>query len=67
LVNYCFDDLTFHRIEAGFAIGNLRSIRVLEKIRFVREGRHRNILPIRGEWKDNFTYALLEDEYPNKT
>ena len=27
-----------------------------------REGLRRKILPIRGEWKDNFHYAIVEDD-----
>jgi len=27
-----------------------------------REGRRRKILPIRGEWYDNYHYAILEND-----
>jgi RimJ/RimL family protein N-acetyltransferase len=27
-----------------------------------REGIGRKILPIRGQWKDNYHYAILEDD-----
>jgi hypothetical protein len=27
-----------------------------------REGLRRKILPIRGEWKDNYHYAIVEDD-----
>ena len=36
---------------------------VLEKLGMTREGNRRKILPIRGEWKDNYHYAILEEEY----
>lgn len=57
-----FEAFGLHRIEAGVATRNVRSVRVLEKAGMTREGIRRKILPIRGEWKDNFHYAILEDD-----
>lgn len=59
LIDYAFDKMNLHRIEAGVSVENLSSIKVLEKVGMTREGRKRQILPIRGEWKDNFFYAIL--------
>jgi len=28
----------------------------------IREGLRRKILPIRNEWKDNYHYAIVEDD-----
>lgn len=57
-----FDIFNLHIIEAGVATENVRSIRVLEKAGMTREGLRRKILPIRGEWKDNYHYAIVEDD-----
>ena len=65
LVRFGFEDLKLHRIEAGVATENVRSIRVLEKAGMLREGMRRKILPIRGEWKDNYHYAILEEDSRN--
>lgn len=62
LVVLGFEDLNLHKVEAGVATGNERSVRVLEKIGMTREGLRRKILPIRGEWKDNYHYAIVEDD-----
>lgn len=62
LITFGFTRLKLHRIEAGVATENSRSIRVLEKIGMTREGTRRKILPIRGEWKDNYHYAIVEDD-----
>lgn len=62
LVNLGFKHFHLHRVEAGVAINNVRSIRVLEKIGMTREGLHRKILPIRGKWIDNYHYAIIEDD-----
>lgn len=63
IINFGFNELNLHRIEAGCATENLASIRVLEKVGMIREGMKRKILPIRGSWKDNYFYAILEEEF----
>ncbi len=62
LVKTGFDKFHLHRVEAGVATENLRSIKVLEKIGMNREGLHKKILPVRGEWVDNYHYAIVEDD-----
>ncbi len=63
IVQFTFEDLQLHRLEAGVATFNPGSIRVLEKIGMQREGLRRKILPINGEWLDNYMYAMLEEDY----
>ncbi len=63
LLAFGFNGLDLHRIEAGVAIENVASIRVLEKTGMIKEGQKRKILPIRGEWKDNYQYAILEEDF----
>lgn len=62
LLHFGFTELKLHRIEAGVATGNIASIKVLEKCGFQREGNHRQILPIRGEWVDNYSYGILSTD-----
>lgn len=62
LVRFAFEDLKLHRIQAGAATENIGSHRVLEKAGMTREGLKRKVLPIRGEWYDNYMYAILEDD-----
>lgn len=63
ILEFCFTDLNLHRIEAGCAVENIGSIKVLEKASMTREGRKRKKLPIRGEWKDNYFYAILKEDF----
>ena len=42
LIKYCFDTLDLHRVEAGVAVSNLASIRVLEKAGMKQEGTKSN-------------------------
>jgi ribosomal-protein-alanine N-acetyltransferase len=62
LIMVGFDRFNLHKVEAGVACENGRSIQVLEKAGMTREGLRRKILPIRGEWKDCFHYAIVEDD-----
>ncbi len=66
LIELGFDRLNLHRIEAGCAVKNYKSIRVLEKSGMTQEGIYRKILPIRGEWVDSYIYSIIEDEYKRK-
>lgn len=62
LVRVGFDELHLHRIEAGCAVENRASIRVLEKVGMRREGRKRQNLPIRGQWVDSYFFAILDSD-----
>lgn len=63
ILQYGFETLQLHRIEAGCAVGNIGSIKVLEKAGMTREGRGRKILPLKTGWSDNFEYAILDEDW----
>ena len=63
ILHFGFLKLNLHRIEAGCAVNNVASIKVLEKVGMTNEGRKREILPIRGSWVDNYFYSILEREF----
>ena len=62
LIKTGFEIFNLHKVEAGVATANIASIRVLEKSGMTREGLRRKILPIRGNWVDNYHYAIVEDD-----
>lgn len=62
LISHAFDRMRLHRIEAACIPSNARSIHVLEKAGFTREGLLRSYLRINGVWQDHFIYALIADE-----
>lgn len=62
IISFGFAELKLHRIQAGVAAENIRSIHVLEKAGMTREGFLRKSLPIRNQWYDSYQYAILEDD-----
>lgn len=63
LLQLGFESLKLHRIEAGCAVGNLGSARVMEKAGLLREGYRRKALPLKTGWSDAYIYAILEEDY----
>lgn len=62
VIDYGFDTLHLHRIQAGCAVDNIGSIRVLEKVGMIREGHGRQVLPLTSGWSDTYEYALLDTD-----
>lgn len=59
---HAFETLRLHRLEAACIPDNERSIRVLEKAGFHREGLLRAYLRINGIWQDHYLYALIAED-----
>lgn len=66
ILNFGFEEIGLHRIEAGCAIDNIGSIRVLEKSGLRREGHKRKVLPLKTGWSDNYEYAILEEDWERR-
>lgn len=67
LADYAFATLRLHRIEAACIPDNVRSIRVLEKAGFQREGLLRSYLRINGVWQDHYLYALISENHRGRS
>ncbi|MEZ4622053.1 MAG: GNAT family N-acetyltransferase, partial [Caldilineaceae bacterium] len=59
VVNYAFSLPNVHRIAAIADIRNYNSIRLLERLGFRREGYTRQAFWNKGEWVDEYLYAML--------
>jgi len=57
--DYMFSMERFHRIEANIMPGNLASLRLVEKLGFLYEGRAQRYLFINGRWRDHVHMVLL--------
>lgn len=62
VVDYAFQQLKFHRIEAGVMPHNIGSIKVLLKAGFYKEGLAKKNVKINGRWEDHQTLAIINPE-----
>lgn len=63
MVDYLFLSKQIMRIQATTSAGNLASQKVLEKVGFRNEGTMRKSAYIRGEWRDDYLYSILREEW----
>jgi RimJ/RimL family protein N-acetyltransferase len=63
VINYAFDVLEFHRIEADVDPRNAASVRTLERLGFQREGYLRERWQVNGEIQDAYFYGLLRPDW----
>lgn len=61
-IPFVFRSLRLHRIEAACLPSNPRSIRLLERTGFQREGLARRYLCINGVWQDHLLFARLDGD-----
>lgn len=66
LIEFGFRELNLHRIYATCDPRNIGSLRVLEKVRMIKEGRIRENLLLKDGWRDSYIYSVLEQEWDGK-
>ncbi len=66
IIDYAFTELGLHRIAAITDVRNSGSINLLERLGFRREGQTRQAFWNKGEWVDEYLYALLQGEWRNR-
>ncbi|MGH9871583.1 MAG: GNAT family N-acetyltransferase [Pyrinomonadaceae bacterium] len=65
ILNYAFEVLKLHRIEADVDPRNDASVRTLERLGFQREGYLRERWQVNGEIQDALFYGLLRPDWQN--
>ena len=63
LVSFGFRELELHRIWAHVAVNNARSVAVLERLGFRREGTLVDHQFLHGNWASSHVYAMLSREW----
>jgi ribosomal-protein-alanine N-acetyltransferase len=58
-----FGPIGLHRVEANVQPGNQRSIALVERLGFRKEGYSPKYLKIGGRWRDHVRYAMLAEEF----
>lgn len=61
VLHFLFTHVQFKRIEAQTFVGNERSIKLLERLGFTREGRLQQNFLIKGKYEDSYMYAKLNE------
>jgi len=62
IIDHCFDDLGFARLEADVDPENAGSLKLLERHGFEREGYFRKRWLIRGKWYDSVMFGLIKPD-----
>jgi len=60
---YLFTEYKLHRIWANCDRSNIASIKLLERLGMRREGHFVKSLWFKGEWVDEFWFAILREEW----
>ncbi len=63
ILDFCFSQLSLHRIEAACLPHNEASQSLLRRAGFTQDGYARKYLKIRGEWHDHLLFSLLVEDY----
>ncbi len=63
MIGYAFGVLNMHRIMASVDTENTRSIVLLERLHFRREGHFQQCAWFNEHWCDEYLYAMLRDEW----
>lgn len=66
IINFAFNELGLHRLEADIDTENQASLRLVEKLGFIREGLFRDRWRVYGEWQDSVMLALLKPEWTSR-
>lgn len=62
VVQYAFEEMKLHRIEANIMPHNVRSIKLITAVGFEEEGLAKKYLKINGKWQDHFHYVVLNEK-----
>lgn len=63
VLDYAFDVIKLHRLEADSDPANIASLALLEKVGFQREGLFRERWNVNGQWLNSTMLGLLRDDY----
>jgi ribosomal-protein-alanine N-acetyltransferase len=66
VIDHSFREEGLHRLEANIQPGNFRSLRLVERLGFSKEGFSRKLLFIDGDWRDHERWAILAEDWEQR-
>jgi ribosomal-protein-alanine N-acetyltransferase len=63
VLDFAFGAAGLHRVQAAIMPRNARSLRVIEKLGFRKEGYAERYLQIAGRWEDHILFAKTREEH----
>ncbi len=63
IIRFAFDSLGYRKLTATVTAGNIASKRLLLKSGFRQKGVIRQSYYLNGEWRDDWVFGLLADDY----
>lgn len=65
-IAYAFERRGLHRLTAEYAVTNVRSAGLLERLGFKKEGLRRSYMRVANGWEDFVTTALINDRWDER-
>jgi len=62
-LDFAFRKMKLHRIEANVQPANIRSLGLVERLGFTREGYSPRYVKISGRWRDHVRFAMLAEHW----
>jgi [ribosomal protein S5]-alanine N-acetyltransferase len=62
-LDIAFRKLALHRVEVNIQPTNKRSVGLVERLGFTREGYSRRYVKIAGRWRDHLRFAMLAEDW----